>query len=153
MWHVQWLLSFHVRHWDSDKWLRISSCCTQWTQNLIMSFSTQPYLLLTVSAFHLQSTLWSCYHLMLLTMLSAQQSDSNGWLSRLAKFALCSIYEHIWSCAFDLLQVNARRINDEPDVFTGVLSNKLFSSILLSEIILQVSLWSCRVISCHTDAK
>lgn len=62
----------------------------------------------------------------------------------------CAAYMKL---CFDVLQVNARRINDEPDVFTGMLANKLFSSILLSEIILQVSLWSCRVISCHLDAK
>lgn len=37
-----------------------------------------------------------------------------------------------------VLQVNARRINDEPDVFTGVLSNRFFSTILASEALLQV---------------
>ena len=49
------------------------------------------------------------------------------------------LVQHISSSCVNSLQVNARRINDEPDVFTGVLSNKLFSSVLLSEIVLQVS--------------
>ena len=40
------------------------------------------------------------------------------------------------------LQVNARRIDDEVDVFDGILSNKFFLAILLSEALLQVNLIS-----------
>lgn len=40
------------------------------------------------------------------------------------------------------LQVNARRINDEVNVFDGILSNRFFLVILLSEALLQVTLIS-----------
>ena len=39
-----------------------------------------------------------------------------------------------------LIQVNARKIYDEPNALAGILDNKLFVAILAGEAVLQVSL-------------
>ena len=45
---------------------------------------------------------------------------------------LCHSLTHLW------LQVNARKVYDEANVFAGVTANKLFAAILLGEASLQV---------------